>query len=193
MKKFLALAALLALICVSTSANADIYRAWKSVGFRNSLGTGAAAPAYLDSSFKSHTGAVADTTQPFSLEGLSFVNFPLGADSLSLFDVFCSATSGPTSTAAMVSATFLIQGSVDGLTWDPGVAAIVSESANGAGLSIYKGYHTTRLGAVTVAATTNLEIGIYPMYRLIITQNSSNVGKFWCNISYWRTTQSPQW
>jgi hypothetical protein len=190
MKKFLALATLLALVCVSTAANADVYRAWKSVGFRN---TSATVAGPIDSSFKSHTGAVADTSQPFTLEGLAFVGYPLGADSLSLFDVFCNVTSGATSTAAAVSAGFVLQGSVDGVTWDAGVSAVVSENLNGAGLAMYKGYHTTRLGAVTVAQTTNLEIGVYPLYRLIVTQNSGNVGKFWLNISYWRTTNSPQW
>lgn len=192
MKRIIALGALLALVCVASVSNADVYKVWKQVGFRNqfaALGNG----GIVDSAYKSHTGAVADTTQPFVLDGLAFTGYPLGADSLSLVDVALAVGNGTTLTGAGTSTAFVLQGSYDGINWDPGVSAVVLVNLNTAGFFMYKGYHTTRLGSITAAATTDLQMGVYPMYRVICTENSANKGKFQFYISYWRAGLAPNW
>ena len=190
MKRVFALALTLALVCSATASHADIYRAWKQLTFRTN--TAATAIGALDSVYKNHTGAISDTTAPFTLDGIAWTPNYTAVDSIQMFDALQTFSTTPTATAAVVSTGFTLQGSADGgTTWDSGVNTVQGELLNGAGLVCHKSYRWNVAGGATPAATTNVEIGIYPLYRLILINNSGNVGKTGCLISYWKVTSSP--
>lgn len=192
MKRLAALAVMLALVLTtSLTWGQTAARRPMTVGFRHGLA--ALLFGMQDSASVTHTGAITDTTQPFVLEGRAFVPYVLGADSLSHFDAAFTLSNGTALTAAADSLYITLQGSFDGVTWDSAPQVAILEGGNGSGLYFYKGFATTRLGVVTPAAATNLQMGAFPFLRFITQTSAADKGVLKCNVYFWKQLNSPQW
>ena len=141
--------------------------------------------ALAETSYFSHQSARTDTFY-FTCPRRAFVPYVIGADSLSLFDITISPASDRNSsagtTAGSDSVYLTLAGSFNGRDWTsaPQVALLEINASD----QYFKGYATTRLGAVTAAAATNLQMGVFPFYRLEVLSDAT--GAFQVSMQYWQ-------
>ena len=143
---------------------------------------------YVDSTTFFHNSSagqaalVADTTAPFYLSDRGFAPFVLGADSLSLLSVSVRPSYFRGNGVAADSIGLTLQGSFNGVDWAAGVLADVVEV--GTSNQFHKTYQWTR--GSTAATTTNVNIGMFPIYRVIVVDFTGTTGDFEVAYSYWK-------
>lgn len=183
---FLLVAMLAAFVGMAVYADVSMYT--EQVPIRRAQA--ALIGGYVDSAYVSHTGAVTDTSAPFTLRGRQS-NFPTADTSLALI-VSMSITSNATTTAAGSTVTLTLQGTFDGVTWVSAPAYVASELGNGSGLMEVKPYNFSGAFPV-VAALTDNNMGIFQTYRVIAAHASGQVGTMALRVSWPRMSQSPNW
>lgn len=149
---------------------------------------------YVDSTSFYHNSSagqaalVADTSAWFSLPDRAFAPFVLGADSLSLLGVSVRPTYFRSNAVAADSFGLTLQASFNGIDVVAGVLADVVEV--GSSNCFWKTYQWTR--GATAATTTNLNIGMFPLYRVIVTDFTGTTGDFELGVSYWKDVVAGQ-
>ena len=184
-KKTWLLGVLLALSAVSAYADTAMY--WQQIAIRRAQS--ALIGGYVDSSFTAHTGAVTDTTAPFTLLGRT--PFGVVADTSLGLVATVSITANATTVAAGSTVSITLQGTFDGATWVPAPAYVASELVAGAGLMEVKPYSFSSVFPV-VAALTDNNMWIFPIYRLIFAHASGQTGTMAVRVEYPRSTSQPQ-
>ena len=125
---------------------------------------------------------VADTTAWFSLDDRGFAPYVLGADSLSLLAVYVTPTYGQGSSPAADSFTVTLQGSFNGVDVAAGVATDVVEL--GSSNCFWKPFAWTR--GSTAATLTNVNMGMFPLYRVILKDFTGTTGQFEVGAAFWK-------
>jgi hypothetical protein len=198
-----ALLPLVMLFVVADTASAGLVRAERVIPFRK-FTTAALAQAgggstnqflgttvpvhYIDStstffnSSAAQPALVADTTQWFALPDRGFAPYVLGVDSLSLMEVSLRPTYFRNNVSTADSIQFTLQGSFNGIDLGAGVAADIVEitSTN----SFYKVYNWTR--GSTAATLTNVNMGMFPLYRVIVKDFTGTQGDYELAVTYWK-------
>ena len=157
-------------------------------GSSNQFGATTVPVHYIDSTttfFNSSAGQaalVADTTVWFAVPNRGFAPYVLGADSLSLFDVHFRPSYFRNNASGADSVQFTLQGSFNGIDLGAGVAADVVEL--GSSNSFHKPYNWTR--GSTAATLTNVNMGMFNLYRVIVKDFTGTTGDFELAVSYWK-------
>lgn len=125
---------------------------------------------------------VADTTAWFTLPDRGFAPYVLGADSLSLLNIYVAPDYSQGSSPAFDTLTATLQGSFNGVDVAAGVAVDIMEL--GTSNCLWKAFNWTR--GSTAATLTNVNIGMFPKYRIIVKDFTGTSGQFTVGASYWK-------
>lgn len=189
MKKFLAVAALVAAACFATSAHAAPVLVTKVLQWRHQFGT-APNGAFQDSSYfsfnSSGTGPAAtiDTSAAFTLPGRAFpiTAIQVGADSALVFQFSFGPTNSQGSTGGCDSATVTLQGSLNGgETWVGAPAIDILQIGSSA---CFERTWNSTTNASAPATATNVTMGYYPVYRILVKDFTGSTGQFKGQVRY---------
>lgn len=187
MKRITAALIALAVTCVVVSASSAGVRYSAPITLlKHAVNSGTINNATTqDTAYFSHQSARTDTFL-FNLPNRGFAPYVLGADSLSLFDIFISPdpsrNTAAGTTAGLDTVYLTLSGTTNGSDWvsAPQVAVLEVGTSN----VVFKGWNTTRLGAITAAAATNLQMGPFASYRLEVLSDAT--GAFKVEMRYWQ-------